>query len=163
MAGIRIEGDIGPLKRMINNLSNLDKRGINRALAQALRTSTIERFEREKDPEDKKWITSIRAAAEDGKTLSKSGNLKNSIRDESSEAGVAIGTNSIYAATHQFGDEGRTIRAKDNKKPLRFKIRGNWRAAKVVTVDIPRREFLGISSDDMAEIRATLDEAISQS
>lgn len=163
MAGVRIEGDIGPLKRMISNLSNLDKKGINRALAEALRTSTVERFEREKDPEDKKWIASIRASSESGKTLSKSGDLKNSIKDESSEAGVAIGTNSIYAATHQFGDEGRTIRAKDNKKPLRFKIGGNWKAAKVVTVDIPKREFLGISQDDMAEIRATIEDAICQS
>lgn len=157
MAGVRIEGDIGPLKQMINRLSNLDKRGINKVIAEALRTSTIERFEKEKTPEGKRWKSSIRASSEGGKTLSKSGLLKTSIKDESSEAGVAIGTNSIYAATHQFGDS-RTIKARG--KVLRFKVGGFWRSAKVVKVNIPKREFLGISEDDMAEIKATLNDFI---
>lgn len=160
MAGIRIEGDIGALKQMISHLSELDKRGINAALAEALRTSTVERFDNQRDPEDKRWIPSIRANDTGGKTLSDSTDLRTSIHKEDSEKGLAIGTNKVYAATHQFGDEGRTIRAK-TKSGLRFQIGGNWRRARVVTVNIPKRAFLGISSEDMEEIKGTLEDAIS--
>ena len=85
-----------------------------------LRTSTVERFTEEKSPEGTSWKTSIRAREEGGKTLTKTTQLKNSIRSEVSDGGLAVGTNDIRAATHQFGDE-RTIRAK-NKKYLTFKV-----------------------------------------
>lgn len=160
MAGVRIEGDIGALKQMISHLSNLDKKGINAALSEALLTSIVERFDNQRDPEDKKWAPSIRVKENDGKTLSDSTDLRTSIHSEYSEKGVAIGTNKLYAATHQFGDEGRTIRAK-TKSGLRFQVGGNWRRAKVVTVNIPKRAFLGISNEDMEEIKGTLEDAIS--
>lgn len=46
-----------------------------------------------------------------GKTLIRTSDLRTSIKTEADSTGLAIGTNLIYAATHQFGDE-RTIRAK---------------------------------------------------
>lgn len=48
---------------------------------------------------------------EGGKTLTKSTALRSSIRSDSSADGLAIGTNDIRAATHQFGDT-RIIKAK---------------------------------------------------
>ena len=82
--------------------------------------------------------------------------LKTSIRSEVSDSGLAVGTNDIRAATHQFGDE-RTIRAK-NKKYLTFKIGGQWKRVASVKVSIPPRPFLGISEEDEQDIKDTLEE-----
>ena len=91
-----------------------------------------------------------------GKTLTKTTQLKTSIRSEVSDSGLAVGTNDIRAATHQFGDE-RTIRAK-NKKYLTFKIGGQWKRVASVKVSIPPRPFLGISEEDEQDIKDTLEE-----
>ena len=72
---------------------------------------------------------------------------------------MAVGTNSIYAATHQFGDPHRVIRAK-KKKNLKFKINGQWVSKKNVVVNIPARPFLGISEEDDEDIRSILDTMI---
>ena len=64
-----------------------------------------------------------------------------------------------HAATHQFGDKGRTIRAK-RAKNLRFQVGGQWISKKKVKVNIPARPFLGLSDEDMQEIKATTEEFI---
>ena len=69
-----------------------------------------------------------------------------------SATGAAVGTNTIYAATHQFGAEDRTIRAKKGKY-LRFQTGNGWVTVEKVTVNIPARPFLGISEEDQKEIR----------
>ena len=119
MSSIRAEmsGDTDELLQRLNRLSHLETRGVLNSIAEGLRTSTVERFTEEKP--------SIRAQEEGGKTLTKTTQLKTSIRSEVSDSGLAVGTNDIRAATHQFGDE-RTIRAK-NKKYLTFKIGGQWK------------------------------------
>lgn len=159
MAGVRIGGDLAALTKRLNQLSNVDFRGINAALSETLRTSTFDRFREEKDPKGKAWKASIRVQEDGGKTLSQNAALRNSIHSEFSEKGFEIGTNTIYAATHQFGDK-RTIRAK-NKKALKFQYAGKWHVVKAVTVNIPKRAFLGINAEDMREIRAMLKDVIS--
>ena len=127
MSSVRAElsGETDELLQRLNRLSHLETRGVLNSIAEGLRTSTVERFTEEKSPEGTSWKTSIRAREEGGKTLTKTTQLKNSIRSEVSDSGIAVGTNDIRAATHQFGDE-RTIRAK-NKKYLTFKVGGQWR------------------------------------
>ncbi len=63
------------------------------------------------------------------------------------------------AATHQFGEPGRTIRAR-KKKALRFQVGGKWVTKKQVRITIPARPFLGLSEDDMQEMKATVEEFI---
>ena len=77
-----------------------------------------------------------------------------------SEDGLAVGTNDIRAATHQFGDK-RTIRAK-NKPYLTFKIGKQWKRAVSVKVNIPARPFLGISAQDEQDIKDTLEEILKE-
>lgn len=158
MSSIRAElsGDTDALLKRLGRLGNLETRGALNAIAEGLRTSTVERFTEEKSPEGKKWKPSIRAREEGGKTLTKTAHLKNSIRAKVSENGLAVGTNDIRAATHQFGDE-RTIRAK-NKPYLTFKIGGQWKRVVSVKVNIPARPFLGISAQDEQDINDTLEE-----
>lgn len=139
-------------------MGDIDIKGLNKSIAEGLRTSTMERFRTEKDPEGKKWKTSIRAQETGGKTLTKTAKLKTSIRSTASAGGFAVGTNDIRAATLQFGDE-RTIRPRRGPV-LRFKVDGRWISTKEVHVNIPARPFLGISEDDDKEIKKTLEDAL---
>lgn len=159
MAGIRLEGDVRKLLHRLQFYRDLDKKGLNNVLSQGVRSSTVRRFKTGKGPNGKKWKTSIRAAEEGGKTLVQSARMRNSIRRKSDAGGFAVGTNVIYAATHQYGAK-RVIRAR-KAKLLRFRVDGRWVSAKKVLVDIPARPFLGLSDEDMNEIRETVEEFMS--
>ena len=157
---VKVDGDVQRLMKRLGRIAGVDKAGINNTIAEGLRTSTIERFQAEKSPEEKKWKQSIRAREEGGKTLTKSSALRSSIRSEASADGLAIGTNDIRAATHQFGDT-RIIKAK-RKKALRFRINGRWVSKKEVKVTIPARPFLGVSEEDEEEIKKLLGKALEE-
>ena len=157
---VKVDGDVQRLMKRLGRIAGVDKAGINNTIAEGLRTSTIERFQAEKSPEEKKWKQSIRAREEGGKTLTKSTALRSSIRSEGSADGLAIGTNDIRAATHQFGDT-RIIKAK-RKKALRFRINGRWVSKKEVKVTIPARPFLGVSEEDEEEIKKLLGKALEE-
>lgn len=147
MDEIKIEG-LDQLNVKLKQLENLDIKGIKGAIGQSIRTSTMERFQNEEDPEKKKWVPSIRTKESlslnlSNKILTKSSNLRTSIRVESSSNSVEVGTNTIYAATHQFGDK-RIVRAK----------------GKAIKRNIPKRSFLGINEEDIEEIKSILEDAI---
>lgn len=156
MRSIRIEGDTRRLVRRLKELSDIDKKGVNRALAESVRSSTRERFKEEKSPEGNRWEKSIRASQENGVTLTKSADLRNSIKSTSAPSGFAVGTNKIYARTHQFGEKGRTIKAKSSKG-LIFKVGDQWIRKREVKIKIPARPFLGLSEEDLLEIKSTLE------
>ena len=156
---IKLDGDVNGLLERLKSLSDVDKAEVMRAIAEGLRTSTIERFRTEKSPEGVKWEQSARAKSTGGKTLTKSAALRNSVKAKADSKGASVGTNLVYAATHQFGAE-RTIRAK-NAKYLWFKGT-SWAKKKEVSIQIPARPFLGISDEDMAEIRELMIEAVTE-
>ena len=79
MYSIRLDGDTRAMLRRIRSFSEIDKQGINAALAEGARESTLERFKQSKGPDGRRWKTSIRAAQEGGKTLIQSAQLRNSI------------------------------------------------------------------------------------
>lgn len=147
MAGAKIVGDLERLKRTLSNLSFLELEMINQVIGDALVSSTGMRFRNEQDPEGNSWKTSVRAAEQGGVTLTDSGRLRNSISARSNRQGVAVGTNLIYAGTHQFGRPSKgssgvknSIRASDHST-------GSGH---------PQRAFLGISTADMAEIQSII-------
>lgn len=156
---IRVEGDVASLLSRMKDFSEVDKQGLNETLAEALRESTLERFKQSRAPSGKRWRTSIRAAESGGKTLIDTTQLRNSIKSTADTSGFAVGTNVVYAATHQFGDAKRTIRAK-TAKGLRFRVNGQFVTKKQVQVSIPARPFLGVSEDDMEEIQATIEDFV---
>ncbi len=159
MYSIRLEGDTRAMLSKIRSFAELDKKKINAALGHAARTSTLNRFKQSKGPDGKRWKTSIRAAQEGGKTLVQTAQLRNSIKVKSDETGFAVGTNAKHAATHQFGEPGRTIRAR-RAKALRFQIGGRWVSKKQVRIKIPARPFLGLSEEDIQEMKATVEDFI---
>ena len=161
MYSIRLEGDTRAMLRKIRGFAELDKKKINAAIGEGVRESTLERFKTSKGPDDKTWKTSIRAATEGGRTLVQTAQLRNSIRSMSDASGFAVGTNAKHAATHQFGEQGRTIRAR-RAKTLRFQVGGRWVSKKKVKINIPARPYLGLSDDDMQEIKGTVEDFIAR-
>ncbi|MPN64483.1 hypothetical protein SDC9_212258 [bioreactor metagenome] len=91
--------------------------------------------------------------------------MKNSIKSKADASGLAVGTNKIYAKTHQFGEDGRkiTIKAKSSRG-LIFKIGDRWIRKSQVTVQvkIPARPFLGLSEEDLIEIKNTLEDVFEE-
>ena len=66
---VKLDGDVNGLLERLKSLSDVDKAEVMRAIAEGLRTSTIERFRTEKSPEGVKWEQSTRAKSTGGKTL----------------------------------------------------------------------------------------------
>lgn len=121
------------------------------SVGEALVSGTVKRFADEEGPDGEKWQPSARAASEGGKTLTDTGRLRNSIDYAVAPDKVMVGTNLPYAMIHQ---KGGTITPKKAKR-LVFDTPGGGKAfAKEVT--IPPRPFIGISNDDMDEVRATI-------
>ena len=112
-------------------------------IATHLERSTRMRFETESGPTGAKWKPSQRAIEEGGQTLTKSGDLRSSIKSAftatTAEAGPERSFGSaIYAAIHQFGGVIRPVKA----KALSFG--GRLLAA----VTIPARPYVGWSEGD---------------
>lgn len=160
MSSIRIEqtGEMEELLRRLDSLADIRAGDITGAIAEGVRTRTMERFAEEKDPEGKSWKPSIRARTAGGKTLTKTAVLQNSIHARSDDSGMAVGTNDIRAATHQFGDT-RTIRPKKGSY-LVFQVGGKWVRCRSVRATIPARPFLGINGDDLENVKDILENAV---
>lgn len=158
---IRLEGDTQRMLRKMRSIADVDKKKLNATLGEDILNATRDRFKKGLGPDRKKWKTSIRAAESGGKTLVKTSQLLNSLNVKSDASGFAVGTNVKYGATHQFGEKGRTIRAKQSKG-LKFKINGRWITKKEVRIKIPARPYLGFSDDDQREMKATAEEFFSR-
>ena len=111
--------------------------------------STVYRFETGVGPDGEAWTPSYRARTQGGKTLDDTSRLKGSMTHYASAHAAEWGTNVIYAGVHQGG---LTIRPKSADR-LTFQIPGlGWRSAEEIVM--PKREFLGLDSDDRDEIEA---------
>lgn len=149
MAGVsfRLEGADEALQKLGAAAARLEHpMPLHDLIGAMLTTSTQQRFEAERDPDGNPWPPSIRALTTGGKTLTDSALLRNSMTHEATDTGVAVGTNALYAAIHQFGG---TIRPKTASK-LVFEVAGQ--TVFVDQVTIPRRAFLGLDEADKKEI-----------
>lgn len=130
---------------------------ILRPIGLALVQVVQQRFRDEEDPFGRRWDALSPAYAEVKKgpgILRASGLLMRSITFEASGDEVAVGSNRVYAAVHQFG---ATIKPK-NAKALVFKLGKRVVHAKSVTV--PQRPYLGFGPEDRKAVLEVLDEAI---
>lgn len=133
------------MKKMAN------KKALMASVGEALVSGTIQRFTREESPKGEKWQPSERAAAEDGQTLSDTGRLRKSIDYAATPSKVMVGSNADYARIHQMGG---TVKPK-GKKALKFKGL-DGKDVFVKQVDIPARPYIGVSKQDMDEVRETI-------
>jgi len=125
-----------------------------------LESSVTDRFETETAPNGTKWTPSQRVKANGGKTLTLSAQLRLSVHSIASATQVEVGTNKIYAGVHNDGFDGsvtvpthmRTIDeafGRPLKAPVSFTVKSFERA-----MNIPQREFIGLSLEDEAELLA---------
>lgn len=128
-----------------------DTKELMESVGEALVSGTLKRFDAEEDPTGKKWPKSKRAVAEGGQTLTDTALLRRSIDYAATPDKVMVGSNLPYARIHQ---KGGTVKPKKGKY-LKFKgLDGKDVFVKEVT--IPARPYLGVSSEDMEEVRETV-------
>lgn len=138
--------------KCMHRLVNFDFRGLHAEIGEYLIDSTKERFRSGKNPDGSSWPVSHRAKDAGGKTLMDTRRLYNSITMQASVESVVVGTNVIYATTHNpKNDRSETIIRARKAKALKFQISGKWAAKK--EIHIPARRFLGINEDDVNEIQ----------
>ena len=111
-----------------------DTQALMESVGDALVSGTLKRFQNEEEPTGKKWPKSKRAAKEGGQTLTDTALLRRSIEYAATTNKVMVGSNLPYARIHQLG--GKT--GKGHK------------------VDMPARPYLGVSAEDMEEVRETM-------
>ena len=111
-----------------------DTQALMESVGDALVSGTLKRFQDEEDPTGKKWPKSKRAAKKDGQTLTDTALLRRSVDYAATSDKVMVGSNLPYARIHQKG--GTT--GKGHK------------------VDMPARPYLGVSEEDMDEVRETV-------
>ena len=111
-----------------------DTQALMESVGDALVSGTLKRFQDEEDPTGKKWPKSQRAAKKDGQTLTDTALLRRSVDYAATSDKVMVGSNLPYARIHQKG--GKT--GKGHK------------------VDMPARPYLGVSEEDMDEVRETV-------
>ena len=121
------------------------------SVGEALVSGTKKRFDEKKDPEGTPWKPSRRALEKGGKTLMHSGRLRRSIDYAATSDKVMVGSNLAYARIHQKGGE---IKPKKAKK-LVFKD-SDGKTVAVDAVTIPARPYLGVSKDEMEEVKSTM-------
>lgn len=161
MGGVRITGDLKKLEAKLKALREPELRRVAASIGEGLVSSTIQRFNDQRDPDGKAWqphasatvlgalssksftkFGTLRKPAkrklESRKILIQSARLRNSISSKVRGTTVAVGTNLIYARVHQLGG--------------RKGVDGGLK------VNIPRRSFLGINDADQAEIKRTLEQ-----
>lgn len=120
------------------------RRNLLNAVGETLVSGTLERFEKEEDPEGRKWEPSGRAWEQGlnsrrgrmGKTLQNTGRLRSSIDYAATRDSVLVGSNVEYARIHQEGGK----------------------AGRGCKVTIPARPYLGISEEDRKEVEAVMAE-----
>jgi phage virion morphogenesis protein len=119
-----------------------------RAIGTRLVSNTQDRFDAAEAPDGTPWpaLRPAYAAMKRGPGILREsgmrGGLQGSIAFDTTAGELAIGSNKIYAAVHQFG---ATIQAK-TARALRFRL-GNGLVA-VRSVKIPARPYLGLSRRD---------------
>ena len=111
-----------------------DTQALMESVGDALVSGTLKRSQDEEDPTGKKWPKSKRAAKKDGQTLTDTALLRRSVDYAATSDKVMVGSNLPYARIHQKG--GKT--GKGHK------------------VDMPARPYLGVSEEDMDEVRETV-------
>ena len=111
-----------------------DTQALMESVGDALVSGTLKRFDAEEEPTGKKWPKSKRAAKEGGQNLTDKAFLRRSIDYAATPEKVMVGSNLPYARIHQLG--GKT--GKGHK------------------VDMPARPYLGVSKEDMEEVRETM-------
>lgn len=135
-----VKGDFSKLSALAVKIGRLATTQLRQDLAKVLGAEALAQvqlgFRESRDPYGNAWAPPVLRPG--GKPLLDTGRLRNSFSSQPRPGGFEIGTNAIYAATHQ---NGATIVPRKGKF-LKFRAgrRGPWVQRKKVT--IPRRQMV---------------------
>jgi len=121
----KVKQKLKKVQRASKSLLNIAANSFKKTIVNTFNTST--------DPFNRKWRD---ITHRQGKPLVDTGSLRDSIKIKVTNSYAIISTNKIYAKIQQFGGTIKPVR----KKYLAFKINGQWRRAKEVTIH-PRPYF----------------------
>jgi phage virion morphogenesis protein len=114
------------------------------AIGEELLLSTDARFDSQTDPDGRPWEPLNAKYAEwkrafhgHDRILKLRGYLRDTLRYQATDVSVAIGSNRVYSAIHQFGGQ----------------------AGREHKTTIPARPYLGVSDDDVAAILEIIEDA----
>lgn len=161
--GVKLKADYvkKQLRKIVNNMQDLSP--VMKYIGNDMLNETIDNFDKEQSYDGVKWKKSKRALKESGKTLQKTGRLKNSIKYKSSAKRAIVGTNVIYAKTMQEGfddtpkEKRVTIKAhkrkiykktksgRKSKKGTRVAVKAHKRRVRVPWGVIPAYRYMGIT------------------
>jgi len=139
---IKDKGVSAYLTAIAASITNL--RPLMKEVGVTVRDNTLMTFRDSRSPDGAAWaglskVTKSRRRG--GKPLQDTGRLRSSITFIASSNSVSIGTNVIYAKTHQFGAAKGAFGSTRRGSPIPW---GN----------IPARPFLGLSLDSRSQILA---------
>lgn len=160
---IKIISDFKQIKRRLEKLKNMyDSIFLTGKIAHDMKKEVALRFRSQSDKDGKPWANLSgntifsryhgKKRRGTAKILQDTGKLRNSISIANTKTKAIIGTNLIYATTHQFGVQGRIITAK-NKKRLAFYTVSGFKRPKSVKINIPARPFMGLSEKQKERYR----------
>lgn len=110
-------------------------------IGEYLHQSTEERFQRKVAPDGSPWapLSAVTLARKKGTgILREKGTLQDTLRKQVTSTELAFGTDRPYGAVHQFGQKKGAS--------------GSSKGRPIPWGDIPARPYLGLSSDDEAEV-----------
>lgn len=156
-------------RRIVRQVRNLgaDPQPLLHIAGSLLEASTVRRFDEEKGPGGIPWPKSRRAAGlvkgkPPGKTLTDTGDLRDSIRHEVRPGEVEVGAdglkNAVKAPANQFGVHSSGVVVRHSRTineafgvPLpaarTYTVRGHAR-----TMNIPARPFVGVDDEDRIDL-----------
>lgn len=153
MAGAFIKVDIDD-KIVLERLAKLQRLGTNLRpafldIGKYLERSHRQRWDREVSPDGVKWAAlspwyQAQKAKNADKVLVLNAHLRDTLAQQATARSLKFGSNRVYAAVHQFGAKAGAF--------------GRKKGRAIPWGDIPARPFLGVSTDDEAEILALLKE-----
>jgi len=122
MAGVGMKVDTSSAGPVADALRAIGRRAddmtpLFETLGQYLRTSWRRRFRTNVGPDGTAWRRSQRAARDNGQTLVDRGHMRDSVTFRAGPREVAVGSNDVRAAIHNFG--GRTGRGGNTILPAR--------------------------------------------
>ena len=149
---IKIVSDLKQVNRRLEKLKNMhDSTFLTGKIAHDMKKEVALRFRNQEDKDGKAWaelskntiLRRKRSKKKKGsaKILQDTGKLRNSISVGNTRTKAIVGTNLIYATTHQFGAERRVMTAKSKTGYTFF------------PVTIPARPFMGLSKKQKTRYR----------
>ena len=121
-------------------LNSNDRRKLLHSIGVEIESQIEERFENQTDSSGSRWADISAKTREyyskkgiGGSLLSRTRQLRDTIESQVESDSLIVGATKIYAATHNYGDSRRNI---------------------------PKREFIGLSAENISEIKSVIDDFI---